>query len=261
MYRLTGDFLNSQTLNEAQALRLLDERVRVVLVHTQQSGNVGSTCRAMKTMGLNQLVLVQPKELPTPEARWRAGHAQDVLANARVCDSLDEAVSDCVAVIGTSVRDRRVQLPLKSPREFSEDAVQLMQSGPVAVVFGREATGLTNNEMELCRYQIRIPANPEYNSLNVAMAVQLIAYELRMACLQPVALAEQAPLAEHHEVEGFFAHLEATILATGFLDPAQPSLLMPKFRRLFQRQALEKPDIRMLRGMLTAMNDALAGRR
>jgi tRNA (cytidine32/uridine32-2'-O)-methyltransferase len=226
------------------------QRVRIVLVETSHPGNIGATARAMKTMGLTDLVLVQPKRFPDPQALWRAAGGDDVLLGARVVDSLATAIADCHWVVATSARQRRIPWPILSPREFAAAAAQ--RSGQqVAVVFGREDKGLSNEELQLCQTHVEIPANPEYPILNVAMAVQVIAYELFQAGgKRSEPLEWDRPLAPHAFVEGFMGHLDAVLKTSKFVDAGNPGQTMTRFRRLFSRLEMDITEIAMLRGLL-----------
>jgi len=231
------------------------QRVRIVLVETSHPGNIGATARAMKTMGLTDLVLVQPKRFPDPQALWRAAGGEDVLISARVVDSLASAIADCHWVVATSARQRRIPWPILSPREFAVAAVA-RPGQQIAIVFGREDKGLSNEELRRCQSHVEIPANPEYPILNVAMAVQVIAYELFQADLSQGSevprepLEWDRPLAAHELVEGFMRHLEAVLQTSKFVDPANPGQTMTRFRRLFSRLDLDITEVAMLRGFL-----------
>ena len=246
------------------------QNIRVVLVGTSHPGNIGGAARAMKNMGLSDLVLVEPHEFPSPEARARASGADDILEAAQVVASLEEALSGCTLVFGTSARERRIPWPLQDPRQSAEAALdQLAQGGRVALVFGREYAGLTNEELQRCQIHVHIPANPEFSSLNLATAVQVLAYELRMAwlarCNQPsiepkfeanAMLSNE--LATSDELERFYTHLEQTLVRIGFLDPAKPRHLMARLRRLYGRSSVSKLEMNILRGILTETGNALA---
>lgn len=231
-------------------------RIRVVLMETTHPGNIGGAARAMKTMGLTDLRLVNPARFPDDEALARASGADDVLAAARVVDSLQAAVAGCVRVIGTSARLRRLAWPELDPRACGETLVAGAAAGPVALVFGRERTGLTNAELDRCTDVVTIPANPGYSSLNLAAAVQVLSYEIRMAALgehvREVATAESPP-ATHEELERLYSHLEAALDARDFLARHNPAHLMRRFRRLFGRAHLDRNEVQILRGMLTAL--------
>ncbi len=230
------------------------DNVRIVLCQTSHPGNIGAAARAMKTMGLSQLMLVRPKKFPHAEAEAMASGATDVLDRAVVCDSLQQALTGCSLVVGLSARKRELSHELVTAREAASQVVQVAASQPVALVFGTEMSGLSNAELIQCQQLAMIPANPEYSSLNLASAVQVLSYELRQAALAPV-LQDNAtfPLAGHDEVEGFFAHLEETLVRIGFLDPLSPKRLMPRLRRLFARARLEKEEVNILRGILKHM--------
>ncbi|WP_107851636.1 tRNA (cytosine(32)/uridine(32)-2'-O)-methyltransferase TrmJ [Oceanimonas marisflavi] len=230
------------------------EQVRIVLVNTSHTGNMGSAARAMKTMGLSDLCLVDPVSPPDGQSVALAAGASDILANARTVPTLAEAVADCGLVIGTSARSRTWSWPMLNAREAGEKAMAEAPKHKVALVFGRERTGLTNEELQLCHYHVAIPANPEYSSLNLAMAVQTLSYEVRMAWLagtqeQPV--AEDYPLAS--DLERFYEHLEQTLLDTGFIIKPHPGQVMTKLRRLFNRARPEDHELNILRGILTSV--------
>ncbi|MUG29508.1 tRNA (cytosine(32)/uridine(32)-2'-O)-methyltransferase TrmJ [Aeromonas salmonicida] len=231
------------------------DQIRIVLVNTSHTGNMGSAARAMKTMGLTRLVLVDPQTLPDDSAHALAAGASDVLANARVVSTLDEAIADCGLVIGTSARSRTLSWPMLDSREAGEKAVGEGMKHPVALVFGRERTGLTNDELQKCHYHVAIPANPEYSSLNLAMAVQTICYEVRMCWLQDQApeVESEADYPSAHQLEGFYQHLEQTLLKTGFIADDHPGQVMSKLRRLFNRARPEAIELNILRGILTSI--------
>lgn len=232
--------------------------LRVVLSHPSHPGNIGAAARAMKTMGLQQLVLVNPRSFPDPEASARASGATDVLDNAQVCRSLEEALHGTVFVAGMTARRRDLSAPFAWAREAATHLIdqqrQAQQSGrgEVALLFGTEKTGLSNDELEHCHLNVMIPTNPEYSSLNLASAVQIMAYELRLAGRLAAELPRSGgKLATHEEMEGFYAHFEHLALASGFLDPRQPKRLMTRLRRLFARAQLEHEEVSILRGFLS----------
>ncbi|MFC3816040.1 RNA methyltransferase [Lysobacter sp. GCM10012299] len=237
------------------------ERLRIVLVGTQHPGNIGSAARAMKTMGLARLVLVAPEKAPSVESYALAAGADDVLAAATTCATLAEAVADCRLVLGCTARSRRVALEELLPRDAAARAVGEAGAGAeVALVFGRERTGLTNDELQLCHASVHIPANPDYSSLNLAAAVQVLSYELRLAVLAATAPAAAAadgdgaerrePPASHAEMEGFFAQLGDTLDAIDFHKGRAPESAMRKLRRLYLRAGLDSREVRILRGIL-----------
>ncbi len=231
-------------------------RIRIVLVGTQHPGNIGSAARALKTMGLSRLVLVAPERFPHNEADALAAGADDVLAAAQLHATLAEAVADCRLVLGCTARSRRVALDEQLPRDAAMRVMSTAgEGGEVALVFGRERTGLTNDELQLCHGAVHIPANPEYSSLNLAAAVQVLTYELRMAVLAADFSASQSPPREdaqapHAQVEGFFAQLAETLDAIDFHKGRAPESAMRKLRRLFLRIGLDTQEVRLLRGIL-----------
>ncbi|HEA3128837.1 TPA: tRNA (cytosine(32)/uridine(32)-2'-O)-methyltransferase TrmJ [Aeromonas hydrophila] len=232
------------------------DQIRIVLVNTSHTGNMGSAARAMKTMGLSQMVLVDPQTQPDDNAYALAAGASDLLANARIVSTLDEAIADCGLVIGTSARSRTLSWPMLDPREAGEKLVTEGMQHPVALVFGRERTGLTNDELQKCHYHVAIPANPEYSSLNLAMAVQTLCYEVRMHWLQQEQVGETDMAVDYpsaEQLEGFYQHLEQTLLKTGFIADDHPRQVMSKLRRLFNRARPEAVELNILRGILTSV--------
>lgn len=233
-------------------------RVRVVLVSTQHPGNIGATARAMLTMGLTDLVLVNPDRYPHPQARATATHALPVLDRARVVGSLEEAVADCGWVVALSARQRHLGDEPLRPWQAAERAIAVAAEAPVAFVFGCERTGLTNEEVDLCHATTLIPANPQFSSLNLSQAVQIMAYELRRAGCPDV--PEAATKKQHpwyappaaEDMERFYSHLERILLSTGFLDPANPRMLMRRLRTFFNRAAPDRNELNILRGILTS---------
>lgn len=232
--------------------------IRVVLSHTSHPGNIGATARAMKTMGLAALYLVEPKLFPHADATARASGADDLLAGARVCATLEEATQDCRLVIGASARTRSLPCPVINPAECARQAYAQSVQGPVAIVFGCEQSGLSNAEMDLCHALVRIPTNPAYGSLNLAAAVQIIAYEIRVAH----EAGEEADAGEMHvpvsagEMERFYAHLEQTLIELDFLNPDNPRQLMRRLRRLYNRARPDENEVNILRGILAAAQQA-----
>jgi tRNA (cytidine32/uridine32-2'-O)-methyltransferase len=233
-------------------------KIRMVLVNTTHPGNIGGAARAIKNMGLTELYLVQPREFPAPRAVWRAAGARDILTNVKVVESLDEAIAGCGLVVGTSARERRIPWPLINPRECGEKIWSEAASHDVALLFGREDRGLTNSELQKCHYHVHIPSNPDYSSLNLATAVQVLAYEVRMASLQdengvlPSMDEWDQPLATADELELFHQHLAETMATLKFYDPDNPKQLLTRMRRLFNRTRMDKMEVSMLRGLLTA---------
>ncbi|HEY7885980.1 MAG TPA: tRNA (cytosine(32)/uridine(32)-2'-O)-methyltransferase TrmJ [Cellvibrionaceae bacterium] len=237
--------------------KLLDN-IRIVLVNTSHPGNIGGAARALKNMGLTRLYLVAPKEFPAEKAVWRAAGAQDVLESAIVVETLDEAINGCGLVVGTSARERRIPWPLVNPRECGARAVAEAATHEVAILFGREDRGLTNEELHKCHYHVHIPANDDYSSLNLAAAVQVIAYELRMAFLTdaegnaPTYTDWDMPPAKVEALERYYEHLQQTLEALGFLEPDNPRQTMTRLRRLYGRVRVDEMELGILRGMLTA---------
>lgn len=221
-----------------------------MLCRPSHPGNIGAAARAMKTMGLSQLCLVDPKKFPHADAEAMASGAADVLGQARVCASLEEALVGCVLAIGTSTRRRDLQTALLTPAEAAAQALAEAQAGSVAFVFGNESFGLSKEELARCQALMTIPANPAYSSLNLGAAVQIVAYELRRRALAETFAQPELDAADLAEVERFYAHLEETLIRIGFLNPASPKRLMPKLRRLFSRTRLQKEEINILRGIL-----------
>jgi len=233
--------------------------IRIVLSHTSHPGNIGAAARAMKTMGLAHLTLINPKSFPDAEAVARAVGADDILLAARVCASLDEALAGTVFAAAVSARQRSLGPPPLQARAAAPELLALAGGGKVALVFGNETAGLSNAEVQRCQRTIFIPANPEYTSLNLGSAVQLLCYELRLAAFdgQPPLVSKAVPFASpranNDDVERFYTHLERLMIATDFLDPRQPKRLLPKLRRLFARAELERDEINILRGILDAV--------
>jgi tRNA/rRNA methyltransferase len=228
--------------------------VRIVLCRPSHPGNIGAAARAMKTMGLADLRLVAPARFPAPEAQWMAAHAADVLGNARIHESLHEAVSDCVAALALSARPREWSPRVLAAREAAAAGLEHAAAGPVAFVFGAEDAGLTNEELFACQFLVHIPANPDYRSLNLAQAVQVICYELRVAAGATVPGMRAEKLATVEDIEGLYSHLEQAAVESGFLVPGSGSKLRERWRRLFSRvPSLEREEVNILRGLLNAL--------
>jgi tRNA (cytidine32/uridine32-2'-O)-methyltransferase len=232
-------------------------RLRIVLVGTQHPGNIGSAARAMKTMGLRRLSLVAPERFPHNDADTMAAGAGDVLEAAEMYDTLAQAVADCRLVLGCTARSRRVQLDELSPRAAAQRAFERARDGAeVALVFGRERTGLENEELQLCHLAVHIPSDPGYASLNLAAAVQVLSYEWRLASLAAAGAAQDRvpgrtdPPAGHAQLESFFAQLADTLDAIDFHKGRAPESAMRKLRRLFLRSDLDERELRLLRGIL-----------
>lgn len=234
--------------------------LRVVLCGTTHPGNIGGAARAMKTMGLSQLVLVDPKPgiFPSDEATARAVSAVDVLDNARVCATLAEAVADCTLVVGTTARERHIGPQVMLPRDFCAEAGQLAGDGEVALVFGRERTGLTNEEVDLCQRLVRIPTQSAFASLNLAAAVQILAYEwIQSAARLPQAAPEGYRPARSEELEGLIGHIDRVIKRTGFFAGKNQDAILRRIRRIYARAALDTNEINILRGQLAATEKTL----
>jgi len=237
--------------------------VRIVLVNTSHPGNIGGVARAMKNMGCRDLCLVAPARFPDKEADWRAAGASGILESARVVGSLDEAIADCQLVIGTSARGRRIPWPVLDPRRCAERALQARaRDEQVAIVFGREDRGLTNEELQACNLHLHVPTHEDYTSLNLAMAVQIVVYELRMLELEgqlPEREDEDwdAPFSTAENMERFYEHLEQTLVEIDFLDPAAPRQLMARLRRLYSRVRLDEMELNILRGILTETQNSI----
>ncbi|MCF5412202.1 tRNA (cytosine(32)/uridine(32)-2'-O)-methyltransferase TrmJ [Pseudomonas syringae] len=244
------------------------QNIRVVLVGTTHPGNIGGAARAMKKMGVLRLVLVDPRIFPSPDADARASGATDILEGAQVVATLEEALVGCRLVLGTSARDRSLPWPMLDPRASGEKVIEQAGEGAeVALVFGREHAGLTNEELQRCHFHVHIPSDPVFSSLNLAAAVQVLSYEVRVAWLAAAeqgeaskpASAHNAELATMDEMEGFYTHLEATLVAIGFLDPEKPRHLMARLRRLYGRSEVERSELSILRGVLTETQKAARG--
>jgi len=255
----------------ASTLSSLLDNVRIVLVNTSDCRNMGSAARAMKTMGLSQLILVDPQEMPNGQAQALSAGASDVLANAKVVATLEEAIADCGLVVGTSARSRTLPWPMLEPRGCGEKLVDEANNFPVALVFGRESSGLSNDELQLCHFHVQIPANPEYSSLNLAMAVQTLSYEVRTSYLlaqeegyrkdkpvQTVVATDSESMGEDEypiveDTERLYQHFEDALKTTGFIVPSHPGLIMTKLRRLLNRARPDVKEVKMLRGILASV--------
>lgn len=238
--------------------------IHIVLVETSHPGNIGAAARAAKTMGITRLRLVTPRLFPHADATAFASGAVDVLEAVQLFDSVATAVADCRMVVGTTARRRTVNAPILRPDEAARNVVGTAADQPVALVFGRERTGLTNEELDLCQQLIEIPANPDYSSLNLAAAVQVLSYECRCAAqgardgVSDSDVQEGVrndPPASAEQLEGLYGHLEEVLTGTGFLDPDNPRYLMRRLRRLFGRAGLDERELNILRGILTSVQD------
>jgi tRNA (cytidine32/uridine32-2'-O)-methyltransferase len=249
------------TINNFSSL----DRVRIVLVETSHTGNMGSAARAMKTMGISHLYLVNPIVKPDSQAISLAAGASDIIKNATITTSLDEAIGDCRLVIGASARSRSLQWPVLEARACGEKIINEASEGHVALVFGRERVGLTNEELQKCHYHVAISANPEYSSLNLAMSVQILTYEIRMAMLasasQPDHFISQEKAIEYpqaDDLERFYQHLEKTLIDTRFIKANHPGQVINRLRRLYTRARPEVQELNILRGILSSIDRQLA---
>ena len=241
--------------------------IRIVLIHPSHPGNIGAAARAMKTMNLADLCLVEPKIFPHADATARAAGADDVLANARVYPSLDDAISGCHLVLGASARNRSLSCPALSPQAAAKRIVEEDKSSQIALLFGREHSGLTNEEIDRCHYLIHIPANVDYSSLNLAAAVQVLAYEINNQFLELDMIRVDTGNDSHHinkqelssadDMERFYTHLEQTLIETEFLDPQVPRHVMRRLRQLFNRARPDTIEINVMRGFLSAIQAKL----
>ena len=237
------------------------ENIKIVMVNTTHPGNIGAAARAMKNMGLGKLVLVEPKEYPSDKAVWRAAGALDVLDKAEIVGDLSAAIKNCQLVIGTSARERRIPWPLLTPKECGDKVVEEAQHHEIAIVFGREDRGLTNEELQKCNFHVNIPGNPEYPVLNIAAAIQVVCYEIRMSFLnfgadKPLHFDDwDMPPAKQQDVDYYFSHLEETLEKLGFYDPGNPRQTITRLRRLYGRIRLDEMELSIMRGMLTSIQN------
>ena len=254
-----SDPSNSATGDETAPAHPAASQLRIVLVGTQHPGNIGSAARAMKTMGLSKLVLVAPEKAPDRDTHAMAAGADDLIEAALVFATLAEAVADCRWVLGCTARSRRIQLEQMHPRDAAGRAVLAAASGPVALVFGRERTGLDNEELQLCHAAVHIPSDPAFSSLNLAAAVQVLSYELRCALLGDAGNGEGSGgrtlppgehVASHAELEGLFGQLAEALDQIDFHKGRAPASAMRKLRRLYLRANLDSAEVRLLRGVL-----------
>lgn len=244
------------------------KNIRIVLVETNHPGNIGAAARAMKTMGLEDLVLIQPKDFPSQTAIWRSAGASDVVEKARVFEDLPSALADCSLVVAASARQRRIPWPMLDPEQCAMKALNFAETGKVALVFGREDRGLENEELQLCHYHVAIQGNEAYPVLNLAAAVQVFCYELRKNALKrfdassEVVIGGERPchlenwdeqFADHADMQRFYEHLEQVLIEIDFHDPENPRQLMTRLQRLFNRAHLDVMEMNILRGVLTAI--------
>jgi len=234
----------------------------IVLIETSHPGNIGAAARAMKNMGLHELRLVNPKQFPSAEATARASGADDILAAAQPYESIGAAIADATLVMGASARSRSLPVPVLDPRGCAAQVRVHTDASKAAILFGRERTGLTNEELDLCHYLVQIPVSPDHPSLNVAAAVQVISYELRMSALvgDATTLEEKTDFATARQMEQFYQHLEQTLIDLEFLNPESPRQLMRRLRRLYNRARPDQNEVNILRGILTAANRKASGK-
>ena len=234
--------------------------VKVVLVGTTHPGNIGATARAMKNMGILDLALVEPKEFPSDVATFRSKAAKDILEKASVHRSLAEAVSECELVVGTSARGRTVPWPVLNPREAAEEMHKSSLNGKVAIVFGREDRGLTNEELGLCNFHVHIPSDPEYSSLNLSQAVQILAYEIRLSYLQDRHVNEEywdVELANNEQTERLINHMDELMQEVDFYDVENPRKLLVRVRRFFKRSKIDVMEANIFRGLFATIQKKL----
>ena len=238
--------------------------IKIILVNTSHPGNIGASARAMKNMGLNNLVLVNPRDFPSGVAVGRAASALDILESAKIFDTLEAAISDCELVIGASARQRKIPWPMLSPDKSAVKILEECRRNKIALVFGREESGLNNEELQMCNFHMQIPANENYSSLNLAMAVMVICYELRknlLANLDIKGFNEQSlwdqEKATGEQLEHFYHHLERVLIAIKFHDPENPRQLMQRMRRLFSRIRIDVMEMSILRGILTNIESSI----
>ena len=241
------------------------DNIRIVLVNTSHPGNIGAAARAMKNMSLTRLTLVAPEEFPSGVAVGRAASAVDILEKASVVDTLQEAIADCSLVVGTSARSRSIPWPMLNPRECGEKIVQEAGQHPVALVFGREDSGLNNDELQLCHFHVQIPANENYSSLNLAAAVMVLSYEIYSAYLTQQEQPQDAPVWDQElstaaQMEHFYGHLEDVLVDLDFHDPENPRQLMQRLRRLYGRIRIDAMEMNILRGILTHIQQRIGTR-
>ncbi len=235
-------------------------QIKIVLVEPSHPGNIGGAARAMKNMGLSNLVVIKPKRFPDPQADWRAAGALDVLDNAVVLDNVEQAIADCHWVVGTSTRSRKIPWPVADAKKIAAQIVVQPPEAQIAILFGREDNGLSNEELQMCHYHLQIPATASYSSLNLAMAVQVVCYELYQASL----VTEPSPtwdrsLATSAQLNYLLSHIEQTLQEAGFLDAENPGQTMTRLRRLFSRVQLDETEVQILRGVFKHLGKLRSG--
>lgn len=241
--------------------------IRIVMIQTSHTGNMGAAARAMKVMGLSDLILVNPKSNPDEQAIAMSSNATDILENATIVDKLSDAITDCQLVVGTSARhERTLSWDIQDSRSCGEliaKHVNCTKNSKVAILFGRESSGLTNEELAVCQHLVHIPTNPDYSSLNIASAVQILAYECRLAALKLESTSVKAndndqindedELVNADDLEGYFEHLKQVMIDIKFIDPDNPRYLIPRLRRLYSRSGITRSEMNILRGMLASI--------
>ena len=230
----------------------MESKIKFILFEPSHPGNVGAAARAIKTMGFDKLCLINPIEHPHPEARARSSGALDVLLNAEVIDNLQDAIKDCGLIIGTTSRSRRISVPITNIREAAPSIVAKAKQKPVAIIFGPEKTGLKNEQVDCCNQLVNIPSSASYKSLNLAMAIQIVSYELSVAGQALPSEIRERNLASNEEIELFYAHLNQLLLETGFLNPKNPKQLMRRLRTLFNRAQMDENEVNIMRGILAS---------
>ena len=229
--------------------KITQRDVRIVLVEPRHPGNIGGAARAMKTMGLRQMTVVNPQRYPDPQADWRAAGALDVLDAALVVASVEEAIADCHWVVGTSTRMRKIPWPVATAKEIAEQVQALPNDAKIAVLFGREDNGLSNEELRLCNLHLQIPADEAYPSLNLAMAVQVVCYELFQSTAPEIDQSWDRRWATNGEVEGLAEHLQTVLIESKFLDASNPGQTMTRLTRMFKRVQIDETEVQILRGL------------
>ena len=248
-------FMDSKKINSNELLN----SIKVVLVGTTHPGNIGATARAMKNMGIVNMALVEPKEFPSDIATYRSKAAKDVLENAEVFDTLKMAISDCELVIGTSARERKVPWPILNPKDASQEVSRGSLNNKVAVVFGREDRGLTNEELGLCNLHVHIPTDPEYSSLNLSQAVQIMVYEIRSAILENEGNEGNwdVEFADNDQTERLISHMDELMQEVDFYEIDNPRKLLLRVRRFFKRSRLDVMEVNIFRGLFAAIQKKL----
>ena len=230
----------------------MNQKIQFDLVRPSHPGNIGAVARAIATMGFDQLALVDPSEHPHPESRARSSAALDILLNASVHNDLEDAIGDSGYVIGTTARNRRISVPVSPIRDFVDEIVSISDKQKISIVFGPETSGLSNEEIDRCNHLVYIPSGEKYSSLNLAMAVQVVAYEIKMSLSPDEKIIPDRNLASGQEMELFYEHLKEVLLETGFLNPRNPKQLMRRLRALFNRAELDENEVNIMRGILTS---------